>query len=507
MDEHELASIVNAFIASQRQLLLMLELLKNDTKRITHIPYETRHRIRQLAYFRMIHGSDLVCRQSTRMDQRCFAILCHLLRTIAGLTSTEVVDVEEMVAMFLHILAHDVKNRVIQREFMRSGETISRHFNMVLLAVIRLHEELLKKPQPVPNECTDQRWRCFENCLGALDGTYIKVNVPASDRARYRTRKGEVATNVLGVCDTKGDFVYVLAGWEGSVADSRILRDALSRPNRLKVPKGYYYLVDAGYPNAEGFLAPYRGQRYHLQEWRGPENAPSTSKEFFNMKHSSARNVIERAFGVLKGRWAILRGKSYYPVESHPAAKGLLNKSFVHYDELSYVFGKERATGGRAKSFADIGSNDPPGYDAFAADAVPDTDFPPMYSPGLNMSPDDLMETRTARVSERRNVSSGSKRKRPGHATDSGDIVRTAIEYGNEQLHRIAEWPILQLQDATQTRQEIVRQLEAIPELTLMDRCRLMRILMRNVDDMKAFLEVPDNMKYPYYSIILQENR
>ncbi|KAL0546010.1 hypothetical protein IC582_015914 [Cucumis melo] len=264
MDEHELASIVNASIASQRQLLLMLELLKNDTKRITHIPYETRHRIRQLAYFRMIHGSDLVCRQSTRMNRRCFAILCHLLRTIAGLTSTEVVDVEEMVAMFLHILAHDVKNRVIQREFMRSGETISRHFNMVLLAVIRLHEELLKKPQPVPNECTDQRWRWFE---------------------------------------------------EGSAADSRILRDALSRPNGLKVPKGYYYLIDAGYPNAEGFLALYRGQHYHLQEWRGLENAPSTSKEFFNMKHSSARNVIERAFGVLKGRWAILRGKSYYPVE------------------------------------------------------------------------------------------------------------------------------------------------------------------------------------------------
>ncbi|KAA0054345.1 retrotransposon protein [Cucumis melo var. makuwa] len=193
--------------------------------------------------------------------------------------------------------------------------------------------------------------------------------------------------------------------------------------------------------------------------------------------------------------------------ESHPAAKGLLNKSFVHYDELSYVFGKDRATGGRAEIFADIGSNDPAGYDAFVADAAPDTNFSPMYSPRLNMSPDDLMETRTARVSERRNVSSGSRRKHTGHATDSGDIVCTAIVYGNEQLHRIAEWPILQRQDATQTCQEIVRQLEAIPELTLMDRCRLMRILMRNVDDMKAFLEVPDNMKYPYCSIIFQENR
>ena len=78
---------------------------------------------------------------------------------------------------------------------------------------------------------------------------------------------------------------------------------------------GYYYLVYAGNPNADGFLAPYRGQRYHLQEWRGAANAPSTSKEFFNMKHSSTHNIIERAFGVLKGRWAILREKSYYPVK------------------------------------------------------------------------------------------------------------------------------------------------------------------------------------------------
>ena len=78
----------------------------------------------------------------------------------------------------------------------------------------------------------------------------------------------------------------------------------------------YYYLVDDGYLNAEGFLAPYRGQCYHLQDWHGAENAPSILKEFFNMKHSSARNVIERAFGVLKSRWAILQGKSYYPVKA-----------------------------------------------------------------------------------------------------------------------------------------------------------------------------------------------
>ncbi|KAE8648564.1 uncharacterized protein LOC105435527 [Cucumis sativus] len=33
------------------------------------------------------------------------------------------------------------------------------------------------------------------------------------------------------------------------------------------------------------------------------------------MKHSSTRNVIERVIGLLKGRWVILREKSYYPIQ------------------------------------------------------------------------------------------------------------------------------------------------------------------------------------------------
>ena len=130
MDLENIRTILTVFIVTQRQLLLILEALKNDNKRVTHTPYETRHQIRQLAYFRMVHASDLVCRQSTRMDKRTFAILCHLLRTRAGLTSIECIDVEEMVAMFLHILAHDVKNRVIQWDFVRYRETVSHHFNL-----------------------------------------------------------------------------------------------------------------------------------------------------------------------------------------------------------------------------------------------------------------------------------------------------------------------------------------------------------------------------------------
>ncbi|KAA0034921.1 putative nuclease HARBI1 [Cucumis melo var. makuwa] len=206
---------------------------------------------------------------------------CHIHPTIldielvVGISSIEIIDVEEMVAMFLHVLAHDMKNR-------------------------------------------------------------IKVNVLQNNRPRCRTHKGKIVTNVLGVCDTKSDFIFVLAGWEGLVVDSCILRDALARPNRLQVPKGY--------PNAERFLVPYRRQRYHLKEWCSTRNVPSTAKEYFNMKHSSIRNVIERVFGLLKGRLVIFHGKSNCPVQFQCCTilaccllHNLINREMTNVDDLDDI--------------------------------------------------------------------------------------------------------------------------------------------------------------------------
>ncbi|KAA0047431.1 retrotransposon protein [Cucumis melo var. makuwa] len=43
-------------------------------------------------------------------------------------------------------------------------------------------------------------------------------------------------------------------------------------------------------------------------------------------------------------------------VRSHPAAKGLLNKPFLYYDELTYVFGRDRMTSRFVETFADVAS-------------------------------------------------------------------------------------------------------------------------------------------------------
>ncbi len=114
-----------------------------------------RHLVRELTLRRMVFDSDLACIENTRMDKYNFHRLCDMLKTISRLSATRNMNVEEMVVMFLRIVAHDVKNRVIKRQFARSGETISRQFNKVLYFIIRLYDNLLEKPEPVPEDSTD----------------------------------------------------------------------------------------------------------------------------------------------------------------------------------------------------------------------------------------------------------------------------------------------------------------------------------------------------------------
>ncbi|KAJ8758540.1 hypothetical protein K2173_000261 [Erythroxylum novogranatense] len=194
---------------------------------------------------RIVHENDESCISMFRMNRQAFFKLCEMLESIGGL----------------------------KKNFRRPSETISQFFHNVLNAVMHLQELLFNKPESIPTNSSDHQWMWFKNCLGTLDGTYIRVNMPIKDKARFRTRKGDIPTNMLGVCTPNMQFVYVLPGWEGSAADGRVLRNAITSRHGLKVPHnklsyiikvGCYYLVDAGYTNCEGFLAPFRGQRQEI---------------------------------------------------------------------------------------------------------------------------------------------------------------------------------------------------------------------------------------------------
>ena len=85
----------------------------------------------------------------------------------------------------------------------------------------------------------------MKDCIGAIDGTHIPALIPVEEQPRYRNRKGVLSQNVLAVVDFDMNFQYVLAGWEGSASDSRVLRNAVweRSENKLKIQNGNLALI------------------------------------------------------------------------------------------------------------------------------------------------------------------------------------------------------------------------------------------------------------------------
>ncbi|CAL5428305.1 unnamed protein product [Camellia sinensis] len=95
--------------------------------------------------------------------------------------------------------------------------------------------------------------------------------------------------------------------------DSRIFNKIIGDEHApfLHSQEGKYYLVDAGYANKKGYLAPYKKSRYHQAEFRD-RGQPDNPRELFNKAHTSLRRVVERTFGAWKSRWKFLNNMSDY---------------------------------------------------------------------------------------------------------------------------------------------------------------------------------------------------
>ena len=74
-----------------------------------------------------------------------------------------------------------------------------------------------------------------QDCVGAIDGTHVRASVPPEIQGRFRGRKDGTTQNVLAAISFDLKFTYVLAGWEGSAHDSRVLNDAFARPGGFSI--------------------------------------------------------------------------------------------------------------------------------------------------------------------------------------------------------------------------------------------------------------------------------
>ncbi|WVZ83570.1 LOW QUALITY PROTEIN: hypothetical protein U9M48_030702 [Paspalum notatum var. saurae] len=151
----------------------------------------------------------------------------------------------------------------------------------------------------------------FPNCIRAINGTHIPIPISSDKSAPLRNRNGTQPE-----CN---DSI-----WEISATDVGVLRSTMNSGFQWK-----FYLVDGGYANAPSFLAPYRGVQYHLKEYGAGHWRPQNYKEIFNHRHAVLRNHIERALGVLKKCFPILKVATFHKIENqvkiHVAATVLHN--------------------------------------------------------------------------------------------------------------------------------------------------------------------------------------
>ncbi|XP_034604831.2 uncharacterized protein [Setaria viridis] len=214
---------------------------------------------RQKNLDKIYNCTDIECVAMLRMRKAPFFALCNLLRERQLLSDSLHSCVEEQLAMFLHIVGHNQRFRVIHQHWRRSIETVHRYFKEVLYAIGELRQEMIRAPSnetPVKISNSPRWYPYFKDCVGAIDGTHVYARVPAKIQAAFRGRKHYPTQNVLAAVDFDLKFTYVLAGWEGSAHDATVLADALEREDGLRVPPGMAEEMNADILAADELVFP-----------------------------------------------------------------------------------------------------------------------------------------------------------------------------------------------------------------------------------------------------------
>ncbi|XP_074327629.1 uncharacterized protein LOC141665545 [Apium graveolens] len=171
-------------------------------------------------------------------------------------------------AIFFIVIGHNECFRVLKHDFQHSSQTIHNCFREVLNGMMEFAKEIIVPTSfdlnpDVPGNHKALR-RIFQGAVGALDGALVHAPIPNDQQTCYRGRGRDKS-----------------------------------------------YLCDVAYTNTRGFMTPFRNTRYWASDFNG--RRPLTRQEKFNHAHARLRNVIERAYGVLKSRFPILKQMAPYP--------------------------------------------------------------------------------------------------------------------------------------------------------------------------------------------------
>ena len=194
--------------------------------------------------------------------------------------------------------------------------------------------------------------RGFPNVIGAIDGTHIEIRPPKEHAQTYVNRKGYHSIILQCVCREDMRFTDCFAGWPGSCHDSRVLRNSDLWEKGDNLCGNDHIIGDGAYPIRRWLLTPYRDT-----------GRLTPQQNHYNFCHCSTRQVIERSFSLLKGRFRRLQ---HIDVQDLQTAVELCicccvfhNICILEADALDDLYNDDRQNHNRPN--AQVADNDPEG--------------------------------------------------------------------------------------------------------------------------------------------------
>ena len=163
-----LASVAFVLLVGVALLRKLRRRRRRRRRQLPRVPYVNHAAKREEYINSVLHRTERHCVNQLRMKSITFHHLCHILTEGEHVRPTIHMSVTEQVFIFLHIIGHNVRFRVMGSRIYRSTETVHRYFKVVLRGVLKLYRVLIRlRSEDIPPEIRNSR-RFYP---------YFKVNI------------------------------------------------------------------------------------------------------------------------------------------------------------------------------------------------------------------------------------------------------------------------------------------------------------------------------------------
>ncbi|KAG8193586.1 hypothetical protein JTE90_000222 [Oedothorax gibbosus] len=254
-------------------------------------------------------------RNNFRISKSTYRFLCEKLTTLDRMDTRmrHAIRRDKRIAIAVYTLSSSAEYRTIGNLFGVSKSSVCKIVAEFCTLFVHLcSKDFIQLPtteQEILRAATEfESFWDFPQCVGAIDGTHIKIQPPKVHAHSYYNYKQFYSVVLLAVVDYAYKFMYVNVGscgrnndayvFQNSSMPAYLRREEMGKCSRelggLQVP--VYVVGDSAFPLMQTLQKPY-------PEFNG---MPDTLRNY-NYRLSRGRRVVENAFGRLKARFRILR--------------------------------------------------------------------------------------------------------------------------------------------------------------------------------------------------------